>query len=686
MGYAWVSPGVDPLGATIGVSSPITLTLLIPCTHYQVYVQDDCASDGLSDWIGPLTFQTANQFYYTYPYEQNFDSWNTSIPVTFCNEDGSVTLEDCWWNLGGEGFDWDVYSGSTSSGLTGPYDDVSGGGNYIYTEASECFGATASVFSPVFNFTPLSEPELSFYYHMRGMTVGSLSVDITTDGGTTWDSLWSLSGHQGIIWFQEMLSLLAYTDETSVQFRFTGLTGPSYLSDMALDQVQIRETPIMDVKVFLEGPFAGTEMTTELNEAGLIPLVQPYGSEPWYYPGSENVLSIPNADIVDWVLLEIRETTGDPITAIPDSIVDRKAAFLLNNGQVVGMDGESLATFNLIASDNYYLVLWHRNHLAIMSSVPLVESQGVYTYDFTDQPSKAYAEGQKEIAPGIFGMISGDCDANGKIEVEDKNLCWTVEAGKMGYMPGDWNLNAQVNHPDKNDIWVENFGHSTMIPEAFENCGDKFLDTRDNQLYNTVLIGNQCWMAENLAATKYNDGTDIPLVTGNSAWEALSTPAYCWYDNNESTYGAAYGVLYNWYTTVADNGLCPAGWHLPTDAEWTTLTDHIGGTSSPFGNELKSCRQVNSPQGGSCNTTEHPRWNESSENGTDDYGFSGFPGGQRNYAGNFSGVGEYLHWWSSTGYSTYRGWCRYLNYNSGNIGATDKSKRDGFSVRCLKDE
>jgi len=113
-------------------------------------------------------------------------------------------------------------------------------------------------------------------------------------------------------------------------------------------------------------------------------------------------------------------------------------------------------------------------------------------------------------------------------------------------------------------------------------------------------------MDKNLATTKYNDGSDIPPVTDNSAWENLTTPGYCWYNNDSATY-ASYGAMYNWLTVDAGN-LCPTGWHVPTHDEWAVLTDFIGGTDTPHGNELKSCRQVNSPQGGSCNTTEHPKW------------------------------------------------------------------------------
>ncbi len=207
----------------------------------------------------------------------------------------------------------------------------------------------------------------------------------------------------------------------------------------------------------------------------------------------------------------------------------------------------------------------------------------------------------------------------------------------------------------------------------------------DSNVYNTVQIGNQCWMKENLKTTTYSNGTSIPNVTDYTAWGNLTTGAYAWYDNDIS-WKDSYGALYNWFTTVDPNGLCPTGWHVPTDDEWTVLTDYIGGTGSPHGNELKSCRQVNSPLGGGCNTSEHPRWNEHGTNyGTDDYGFSGLSGGFRNYHGFFGYIGYYGYWWSSTENFSNYAWYRALKYIYGGVHVGGDDKPSGRSVRCLRD-
>jgi uncharacterized protein (TIGR02145 family) len=208
----------------------------------------------------------------------------------------------------------------------------------------------------------------------------------------------------------------------------------------------------------------------------------------------------------------------------------------------------------------------------------------------------------------------------------------------------------------------------------------------DGNVYNTVLIGEQCWMKENLKTTQYRNSTPIEYPgTDNSAWQNNTTGAYAWF-GNDINWKDSYGALYNWHAVNNTNGLCPAGWHAPTNNEWTVLTDYIGGTGSPHGNELKSCRQVNSPLGGNCNTSEHPRWHEHSTHyGTDDYGFSGLPGGNRSFQGFFYFIGNYGHWWSSTENSSDFAWYRFLYYDYGSVNVHYLYKHYGFSIRCLRD-
>lgn len=196
----------------------------------------------------------------------------------------------------------------------------------------------------------------------------------------------------------------------------------------------------------------------------------------------------------------------------------------------------------------------------------------------------------------------------------------------------------------------------------------------DGNTYKTVKIGGQVWMAENLKTTKYNDGTSIPLVTDSKAWGNLSTPAYCWYNNAESTNKNTYGALYNWYT-VNTGKLCPAGWHVPTDAEWTTLTTYLGG-DSVAGGKLKSPRTDPEP---------HPRWSKPNEGANDVTGFTALPGGFCGHEGGFGYIGSYCGLWSTTGNGVGFAWSRAVSSKRSRIGRGSYQKVVGFSVRCVKD-
>jgi len=211
----------------------------------------------------------------------------------------------------------------------------------------------------------------------------------------------------------------------------------------------------------------------------------------------------------------------------------------------------------------------------------------------------------------------------------------------------------------------------------------------DGNIYNVITIGNQVWMKENLKTTKYNDGTSIPLVTDATTWTNLATPGYCWYNNDATTYKAIYGALYNWYT-VQMGKLCPAGWHVPTDNEWTTLTDYLTNNGYGYGGSgINIAKSLAAASG----------WNPYSIAGTvgndqvsnNNSGFTALPGGDRNFdgTGTFYGIGYNGNWWSSTddrnNGNTLIAWARNLYYDGSNVFSFYYYKQIGFSVRCLRD-
>ena len=206
---------------------------------------------------------------------------------------------------------------------------------------------------------------------------------------------------------------------------------------------------------------------------------------------------------------------------------------------------------------------------------------------------------------------------------------------------------------------------------------DSISDIDDNY-YRIMKIGTQYWMAENLKTTSYNDGTVIPLVTDGATWGTASTngaPAYCWYyAPNETTNLTTYGALYSWYAiNTASNGnknVCPTGWHVPTDDEWKTLTDYLGGLAVA---------------GGKMKEAGLAHWKSPNIGATNESGFTGLPGGSRDGNGTFDYVGTLGFWWSSTEYNWYSAWNRDLGNYDDNVYRVSDYKGSGFSVRCLRD-
>lgn len=158
-------------------------------------------------------------------------------------------------------------------------------------------------------------------------------------------------------------------------------------------------------------------------------------------------------------------------------MIAQQAAFLLNNGIIVGLNGSGLLQFPTTITHNLFVVIWHRNHLGVMSATPLNLSAGSYSYDFSTGSGQVYGgtNGHKEIGTGIWGMIAGDGDANGQINNGDKIDVWVVEVGTQGYKAGDFNLDVQVNNGDKIDIWMPNSGMGGQVPDYNPQGGFKCL-------------------------------------------------------------------------------------------------------------------------------------------------------------------------------------------------------------------
>ena len=245
----------------------------------------------------------------------------------------------------------------------------------------------------------------------------------------------------------------------------------------------------------------------------------------------------------------------------------------------------------------------------------------------------------------------------------------TMYVMKNGTVVGQYNVNTEVDSV----IFYK--------PTIEETTSGTFIDSRDGNEYNWVQIGDQVWMAENLAylpsVNMVADGSEdaagsyyyVYGYDGTNVADAKATDNY-----------ATYGVLYNW-TAAMDGeassttnpsgiqGVCPAGWHLPSDAEWTELTEYLGGTSDA---------------GGKLKETGTTHWNSPNTGATNETGFTALPGGYRIDNGSFD-IGYYGFWWSATGRNAADAWFRYMDYSNSSVSRSNYFKEVGFSVRCVRD-
>ncbi len=188
----------------------------------------------------------------------------------------------------------------------------------------------------------------------------------------------------------------------------------------------------------------------------------------------------------------------------------------------------------------------------------------------------------------------------------------------------------------------------------------------DGNVYDIITINNRVWLAQNLRTTKFNDGSAIQHVTDNTAWAGLSTPAYCFYNNNSAN-KTTYGALYNWYA-VNTGKLCPSGWRVPTDADWKSLENYLGGETVA---------------GGKMKETGTTYWNSPNTGATNDSGFNGRGGGVRFIGGDFGDLKNYGLWWSSS-QGGGGAWFRSLYYQNTNLTTLSYGHKNGLSVRCIK--
>ena len=248
--------------------------------------------------------------------------------------------------------------------------------------------------------------------------------------------------------------------------------------------------------------------------------------------------------------------------------------------------------------------------------------------------------------------------------------------GNSVIVPGISAANSNSNGGLGSQVLV---GNTTCANEyiSVTGCGGQTSLTYDGRTYDLVEIGGQCWFADNLATDQYRNGDLIPTGLDNASWSSSTSGAYSIMLNNISN-DATYGKLYNWFAVTDDRGLCPAGWHIPSDCEWMYLEGYIG----LLDNELEATGWRGS-SGGTLKTTSF--WEAPNVGASNSFGYDGLPGGYRGSWGAYNDFGSLGWWWTTSAPSWDTVWSRTLWFNSSGIHRGFYSKQTGFSVRCLKD-
>ena len=293
-----------------------------------------------------------------------------------------------------------------------------------------------------------------------------------------------------------------------------------------------------------------------------------------------------------------------------------------------------------------------------------------------------------------FAETGGNAANDGGAQITEKGVCWGMNPDPVitesrtydgagegefssfldGLTPGTTYYVRAYATNSVGTVYGDNITFKTPVIAVNFNSSLTYGSVTDIQgkIYKTIPVAGQVWMAENLKTTQFNDGSNIPLIVGNKAWIDQIVPAYSWFNNNDSVYADIYGAYYNWYA-VATGKLCPAGWHVPSDSEWQTLISYLGGDRNA-GSKIKEAGKNN--------------WIVENKTSTNQSGLTGLPAGLRETTdGAFSNPGIIGGWWSSTESSAGEfgaAWCRWVRGDTSLVVREEIFKKDGFSVRCVK--
>jgi uncharacterized protein (TIGR02145 family) len=289
------------------------------------------------------------------------------------------------------------------------------------------------------------------------------------------------------------------------------------------------------------------------------------------------------------------------------------------------------------------------------------------------QPTTAFSGGWITSDNGGFVTVRGVCWSTTTNPTTGDNI--TIDGSDIGsftsYLTG---LSANTTYYVRayaTNIAGTGYGEQIQFTTLVDYTGQTgTVNDIDGNTYQTIGIGGQIWIVENLKTTKFNDGEAIPLVTDNTAWINLTTPGYCWYDNNESDYKATYGALYNWYT-VNTGKLCPPGWHVAHFRDFGNLNSYLDMTQEGSGGKIKE--------------SGYAHWEMPNTEATNESEFTALPAGMRFDNGTFVYIGTKSLWWTPDENISPEAYSFLVTNTSGTLYLSSLIKYSGLSVRCIKD-
>jgi uncharacterized protein (TIGR02145 family) len=464
-------------------------------------------------------------------------------------------------------------------------------------------------------------------------------------------------------------------------------------------------------RVFLGGPYdSGTMLMSDaLRVTGLLPLQEPYTTLGFAMLGGGGVSTSPsilsatgNNAIVDWALVELRHATDQ------SWVVASRCALVQRDGDVVATNGSMPVSFGLPAGD-YYVAVRHRNHLGVITANTVALSATPSLVDLTLPSTAVFGTNARKNVDGTMVLWPGDANMDGEVKYvgngNDRDAILAAIGGVIPttvltnvYQSEDVNMDGLVKYVGLNndrDVVLQTIGGvvptatlDQQLPAgtyAYSVPGPGVVDVNGNN-YPTIILGNgQEWMAENLRTISYANGEPIPISIG----PVSSTGDYCCDHELDPASGALYGKLYSCYTVTDPRGLCPSGWHVPSDHEWRMLESMLGMPTAQLGTE--GYRGYAENVGGKLMAIS-PLWDVPNVEATNESGFSALPGAMLLWTSMgwiFSTTGADGNWWTSSmfldsGPSAFVGWARRVEANGTSVVRVSEDAGHGLSVRCIR--